>query len=483
MAFAQVGYEEASRHYRRALELLESLEPDDDVRRCELITALGDAELRGGDQRAGRAPLARAAELARGMREPEPLAEVSVATARGVSPFASGIFDESLVALLEEALDRLGERDTALRARTLACLTAALYWSDAHERREQLGEESIEVARRVGDPATLSFALSTAIIARWGPDLGEERLELANEAVRLGEQTGIKEDLLDARVVRIGLHFGLGQMAAVDRALAGLERLSVELRHPETHLYLPCYRAARAIMQGRFEEGERLADEFAASVQKRQDAGGATAFGIQYFLLRSLQGRFDEVVDVVGSMVERNPAASFFRCALARAYCELGRVDEALALLDRLAPPGAVHLPKDVSWLPSVALLAELASVLGDRQRCTRLYEMLAPYARRHVTSGCLAYYGSSSRYLGILASALRRQDIAARHFEVALEAQEQVGARAAIATTQCDYAELLFARQRPGDVERAQQLRSVAQAAAREFGMTRLAQRAGGLG
>ncbi len=236
-------------------------------------------------------------------------------------------------------------------------------------------------------------------------------------------------------------------------------------------------------MQGRFEEGERLADEFVAHVQKRQDAIGLHMFGIQYFLMRILQGRFDEVVDLLGSMVERNPAASLFRCALARAYCELGRVDEALGLLDRLAPPGAVHLPKDISWLASLALLSELAAVLGDRQRCTRLYEMLAPYARRHVTSGGLAYLGSTSRYLGILASALRRQDIAARHFDSALEAEEQVGARPAIATTQCDYAELLFARQRPGDLERAEQLRSAAEAAARELGMTRLAQRAGSLG
>ena len=482
-AVEQIAYEEASRHYRRALELVERLEPADDARRCELLVALGEAELRGGNQDAARVTLVRAAEIARALRDPEPLAEVAVATARGFVPFATGVVPEQLVSLLEEALGRLGERDSPLRARALACLTSALYWSDAHERREQLGEESIEVARRAGDPATLVEVLSTAIIARWGPDLLEERLELANEAVRLGERAGIKQDLIDARVVRIAIRFELGEMAAVDRDLAEIGRLAAELRHPETHLYLPYFRATRAIMQGQFELGERLADEFVAQVEKRQDPVGVQAFGIQYVLLRSLQGRFDEVVDLVGSMVERNPASAFFRAALARAYCELGRVDEALGLLELLAPPGAVHVARNIEWLPSVALLAELAAVLGNRQRCTHLYDVLAPYARRHVTSGGLAYLGPASRYLGILATALRRTDIAARHFEVALEMQAEVGALPSMAATQCDYAALLFGRERPGDRERAEQLQSAAGATARKLGMGRLAAQAERLG
>jgi DNA-binding winged helix-turn-helix (wHTH) protein/tetratricopeptide (TPR) repeat protein len=477
-AVRQLAYEEGSSHYLRSLRLMEDVEPADEGLRCDLLVALGSAQLRARDLDEARAAFDRAAAVARELGSAERLAEVAVAAAFGFIPFAEGVVDERVVALLEEALARLGERDSPLRARALASLSLALYWSDAQERREQLCEESLELARRLDDPAALIFTVSASLISTWGPDLVEERLALASEAVELGERAGISADVLDARVLRIGYWFELGRFGEVDRELGEIARVAPELRRPETAAYVPLFSASRAIMSGDFERGEQLADQFLAAVQQRQDPAGLMAFGIQFFMLRSLQGRVDEIVDLLKSLSERHHASPFFRCALASVYCDLGRVDEALLEVEQLAPGGELHLARNIGWLSSMALLAEVSSVVGDRRRCAALYAALAPYSRRHVTCGGLSYMGAASRYLGQLATELGRVDIASRHFEVALELQEKIAAGPAVAATRADYARLLHVRERPGDLAQAEQLERLALAAAREYGMKTLQRR-----
>ena len=57
--------------------------------------------------------------------------------ALGFAPFAltPGFVDEAHVALLVEALERIGAADTALRVRLLGSLATALYWSDRRPPR------------------------------------------------------------------------------------------------------------------------------------------------------------------------------------------------------------------------------------------------------------------------------------------------------------------------------------------------------------
>ena len=84
--------------------------------------------------------------------------------------------DHDWIALLEEALVALGDADSPLRARVQACLAMALYWSDSPERRDALSRDAVAMARRLGDTATLAFALDFRLKAVWGPGGVEERL-------------------------------------------------------------------------------------------------------------------------------------------------------------------------------------------------------------------------------------------------------------------------------------------------------------------
>ncbi len=46
-----LAHEEAADHYARALEVLERFRPEAIARRCELLSLLGEAQVRGGRAR------------------------------------------------------------------------------------------------------------------------------------------------------------------------------------------------------------------------------------------------------------------------------------------------------------------------------------------------------------------------------------------------------------------------------------------------
>jgi predicted ATPase len=141
-AAALLAYDEAAGHYERALQALEARGLADAGRHCDLLLALGDVRRRAGDVSRARETFQRAAGIAREARLPERLARAALGYgARGEMEI--GTVDEPQVALLEEALLMLGEEETGLRARVLADLARALYYSDSLERRSELSQQAV----------------------------------------------------------------------------------------------------------------------------------------------------------------------------------------------------------------------------------------------------------------------------------------------------------------------------------------------------
>lgn len=98
--------------------------------------------------------------------------------------FTGETVDDTLVALLEEALDALGDADDALRARLLARLANELYHSDRPERAARHSERAVEAARASGDPTALGQALLARLYALWRPVGGENLDERARHTSR-----------------------------------------------------------------------------------------------------------------------------------------------------------------------------------------------------------------------------------------------------------------------------------------------------------
>ena len=95
----------------------------------------------------------------------------------------------------------------------------------------------------------------------------------------------------------------MGDVAAADAAMAECEAHLPKLRQPLLRLLPVQHHAMRAIMTGRLDEAERLADE-ALELARAAGYHYAQTFGSLIFGLRWLQGRLGEI----GSRV--SPATS-----------------------------------------------------------------------------------------------------------------------------------------------------------------------------
>ena len=480
-ALAAVAYEEGARLYRRALQALDLKEKPDEGKRCELLLALGEAQNKAGERDKAGEAFYQAAGIAREMGAAELLARAALG--RGGRYLLGEIDlanDALLVPLIEEALNALGEQDNVLRARLLALL-AALIHEDSPERGASLSQEGVEMARRIGDSAALAHALAGRQEAVWRPDNLEDRFAIATEIVRLAEEVGDKEIALGAHCFRHTCLIELGDLAAAAPDFEAHARLGEELQQHGQRMHTAQLRAMRALLAGRLEEAEQLAQEGLAIGQPTQPQLAMAGFGLQLFAIRKEQGRLGELEATQKAFAQQYPKLPVVRTALALIYKQLGRETEARDEFERLAANDFADLPPDWFWLACVTNLTETCAFLHDAQRAATLYELLLPYAERTVVVGYAhTCYGSASRHLGLMAATMSRWEEAAQHFEDAIEVNTRLGARPYLAHTQEDYARMLIDRAQtgarpgdgPGDRDKAFRLLTEAIARYRKIGM-----------
>jgi DNA-binding SARP family transcriptional activator len=466
-----LAYEEAVRLFQVALQALESTGRRDDDGHGELLLALGDAQTRSGEEPTAKETFLRAAELARRAESPERLARAALGYG-GRFVWARAGTDRNVVPLLESALAALEENDSPLRVRVLARLAGALRDQRAREPRAALSAEAVEMARRIGDPSTLAYALQGRCMAIFWPENPEERIAIANELLQLAENVGDREQAAAARYYRMMFQLELGDMPAVSAGLDEYALLAEELRQPAQLWLLLATRATLALFEGRLEEAEALIEEALEVGRHAQGADAVLSHRIHLFTLRWQQGRLDGLEEILIRSAEEYPARPMFRCMLARLYADLAREADARRALDDLAADDFATLPRTNEWLFSLGFLADVAEYLGDAARARTLYDLLSPHAARNASTSDYISTGSVARPLGILASILARWQNAERHFEDALEMNERMGARPWAARTQHDYARMLLRRDEPGDRERAATLLSSCLETFRELGM-----------
>jgi tetratricopeptide (TPR) repeat protein len=267
-------------------------------------------------------------------------------------------------------------------------------------------------------------------------------------------------------------------MVAADADIETHRRLFLEGDQPFGSSLNAMFRAMRALMLGRFEDCERLAQE-AFAIQSAQTEAAAGVFGLQMFALRREQGRLKEVEPVVRVFLQQHSAAAAWRPGLAVIYSELGLTTDARAEFEILAQHDFADVPRDAVWMGTMTYLVDICTFLVDRARADTLYRILIPFAGNNVVVGDgAACYGALSRYLGALATTLQRWDDAARHFEDALAMNARMDARPWLAHTQEQYATMLLARRDSGDRDKAAALLDAALATAGELGMRALEER-----
>jgi tetratricopeptide (TPR) repeat protein len=451
-----LAYEDAAAHLRRALELVDLLGAGD-RRRCLLLLSLARAEMTTGQITASREASNQAAAAARRIGAADLLAQAALGLQ---AEFTAERMDDQEVSLIEEAIQVLGYERPDLRSRLLARLARALLFSPTTERRQALAVDAESLARSLGDPATTAAVLYECHQAVWGlpSDNPQSRLEIADEAIRLAEQNGDHTLALHASALRLGDLLELGEMERFRAEVEAYAATIARLRQRQLAWLPLMHRATLAMLEGRFDEADRLAADGLSLGRRVQHAGIENFWGSLVAFNLMLQGRAAGAVEVLELAVEAFPAFPVYRAGLALALIENDRREDCRAEFERLAAADFHDLPRDFMWVTFLALLSAVCFHLHDRRRARQLHQLLLPSADSNVrtTRIGISCAGSVQHYLGLLSATLGDWDEAVSRFEAAVEFNQRLASPVLVVTSRFQLGQALAARGGVGDSDRA---------------------------
>jgi DNA-binding NarL/FixJ family response regulator len=380
--------------------------------------------------------------------------------------------------LLEEALDGLPDAEAALRIRVMGLLARDRLHTGVVDESRALVLRAIGMARDLGDPAALATSLAGKMDFPWQPHETEQMLADGYEMAEMAERANDLENVARAHFRCVSYLLELGDMPGAVAAAERMSRFTARLRQQIFTLFELGVKATILQMRGTLDEAERLIIQI-ARIKLPHQTHVTDAISMLIFSLRREQSRLRELAPMVAMFVRQNNDAATWRPGLALLYVELGDLDAARAVFTSLAADDFASLPRDGRWTTCITYLAEVCVALGDQSRASVLYHLLRPWQGRNIVMGGGAgCWGSSDRFLGLLATVEGRWTDAERHFVEALAMNQRMGALAPLAHTQCDFAEMVLKRAYPGDMARASTLLREAGEHAATLGLAAVAAR-----
>jgi tetratricopeptide (TPR) repeat protein len=478
----RLAYDEAVRLLAHAVDLRRRQEPPALAEIARLERALAAAEADAGRPEAARASYGRAVQAAREAGAAVEFAWAALGHSGGTWEHY-GKQDPESVALLEEALDRLPQEGSALRAHVLARLAVLLYYADsAEERVLATAGQAVAMARAAEEPPAVVAALVAAQFAQWRRGCAPDRLAIADELVSLTEE---HNQLACAAEAHLWRAVALVELCRIDEADADLARhaeIAERLQHYQLLGHRDALRSMRALLEGDYERGA------AAAGAVRDWADRAEAFsgtpmtmllgfhGAELIAIHNERGELGEVAHVFEQMAREMDALPGWRAPLAWAYAQSGRAGEARRVIEELSAGGFAGVPNDTNFLAALTIVAHAVGELRDGDLAALVEPQLTSFADTWVVLGPgAATLGPVAYSLGVLQLAQGRADEAAASFERALELSERMRARPYEARSSAGLAEALRRRGEPGDEARADGLSARALAEARALGMRRL--------
>ena len=474
-ALAALAPDDAVRYFSQALDLAAIAPEHDPLVDCDLRLALGEAQRLAGLP-GTRETFLDAAHRAQELDATDRLVAAALGNSRGF--FSSiGVIDADKVAVLESALDALGDHDTRERALLLATLCSELALGTTLDRRQELADAARAMARRLGDPDTIIRTLNLVCDPLQVPSTLNERMVDAKEALEISEQLGDPDLLFWTGAYSRLAAVQAGDFEMARRCLATMRAVITGLRQP-TMMWVTLFNdAADALLSGDPDRAEQLAT---AALEIGTESGQPDAFGFygaEMIGVRRQQGRYGELVPLIEQIAAENPALPVFRATLAEGHMEAGNFETAREMLDAAAADLA-SLPYDVVWIFAVASYADVATELRAEAPARLLLDLLAPFDDQVLFIGATA--GSPvAYYCGSLESVLGLYDQAENHFAKAAELNARGQMEFAAAVTHLRWGRMHSARGGPGDLERARDLLTQAHVAAVTRGYASISRRA----
>ena len=461
----------------RALEALGSIESPPPELRAAILAELSLAVQYIGDLNRALELGVEAVSAARASNDPLQFAR---AVAFRFSWARLGDRHDDGVALIDEALTKVGDADPALRAHLLT--SRALYVGvnasggavaagDAREAADQFAA----LGQMPGYAGAL-FTLGSVLVAT--PDV-REQLAVLREIEGLEAEVPDEERghvlFSSARLAAV-LGVQTGDRAMTERAIAeteGLATIGGVGRIPQAMASI--WRAMLALVDGRFDEVPALAEPLLA--MRRADPNFQNSWGALLVRLALEQGTSATLVPALRANADRSPDFVSIQPVLTLVLVDAGEHDEARSRLSSLTVGGCAAVPRDSLFTSSLAHLAEAAAELDDTAAAAELLPLLVPYSGQlQVTAWGVHCLGAMDRFIAMSEALLGRSDEAEAHFAAALALEESVGGAALLTRTRLWWARALMARDGPGDRARAIALADEAARSATALGQVSVA-------
>jgi tetratricopeptide (TPR) repeat protein len=426
------------------------LDPEDKVKRCDLLLDLCDA-------------LLLAMDLKR-LLEVEAPATFSLAEALGDSFRASRACQVASLALYNEQVtlgfpspqyvewaeraNRYAQPDTIERA--FADMALGIIRNIKRHWRSgfKLLDQALELARKLGDPNTLWAVGFALLLYKNSPQRAQENVRLTEElmaSLRVGVNAIVAGPVL---ALAGGAFLVLGKRQRVEELWSELRAMAKRTGQFNLWLTSIAVDAVLTLMDGRLQE---VIDVARLIYSRGEEAGvpGYTqrhatfsGYRARIYLGRSLEA-FERGFRAYVEQVELSGGRLGFKALLCHVLVLLGRKDEALEILEE----GVVRRPdvgtaedQTAIWLDSLYLEA---AVLAGHKRAAEL--LLNRFSGTGVYTSGYWYNTCIPRHLGGAAALLGRYEEARNHYQEAIRVCTDMRFRPELALTRLQLAELLL--------------------------------------
>jgi tetratricopeptide (TPR) repeat protein len=452
-ALEMLAPDDAVRWYSAAIELVADRGHADEASRIDLLVGLGKAQRQAG-MPAFRETLLDASRRAKTLGDRTRLIDSVLANSRGLFSSA-GKIDGERIAMLDVALDAVGDADTTERALILGRRGLESVYAGDYAQRRVMSDEAVAIARRLGDSATLAWVLTFRHETIRLPETVEERRSLMAEARALA--AGIDDPSLSYWANSLSAHPALevGDMDGVDSFHDAAHEIAESIGQPLFTWHSAYHESWAALVRGDDVESERLAT---LALEKGTEAGEPDAFAIygsQLVSIRLYQGRLGELVELLEAAKNDNPGIPAYAAAYALALAESGATDRSNAIVDEALANEYRDHQRDNLWLAGMTVQAMSAIDLGRADAAAVLYGLLE-HAGGQVASTGASVFAVVDLVLGGLQRLIGDLDVAIEHLERADETARRMHAPSFIALNNVELAKALRQRDVGSDAARA---------------------------
>lgn len=374
-AVRSLAFDQAERHQDAAVEALRQVRADD----TELAEAiLEQAKLRylSGHVEQALALCEQAAVHAARVGRGDMLAGAALVVRWVTFPRAVQVVSR----LCRAALATPQPQDVA--SRLMSQLAIVVGESGALDEARRLAADAMELALSSGDAQAGLDAARAREGTLLAPDDVDERLRLAEQALAFAEHLQQPFSCVVAQQWRLRACYQSGRLDEVDRVSQAITGLAAASGLPLARWHDERCRAARAALEGRFDDARESNGRATDLVRTTGDPTAAALSQVFACHLALLRQDPRELPDGFWPVVQATQHIPFLLALRALALLLLDRVEEASADYERASR--ALRDPLVDARFPGLLVhLVELAHAFGDTALSVRLAEHLRPYAAR----------------------------------------------------------------------------------------------------